>query len=49
MTCYKERTVKKGDPNHAYRNYLDMQRQGFMDHEVLDVWSESRMVHQPPI
>jgi hypothetical protein len=27
MPGYEEGTVKKGDPHHAYRHYLDMKRE----------------------
>ena len=49
MPSYEEGTVKKGDPYHAHGHHLHTQWQGFMHHEVLDVWSESRMLHQPSV
>lgn len=41
--------VQEGKPDHGDRNDLDFQRDGLMYHEVPDIWSKSRVVHQPVI
>ena len=46
---YEDGAVQEGKPDHGDRNDLDLQRDGLMDHEVPDIWSKSRMVHQPVI
>lgn len=46
---HEDGAVQEGEPDHGDRNDLDLQRDGLMDHEVPDIWSKSRMVHQPVI
>ena len=46
---HEDGTVQEGEPDHCDRNDLDLQRDGLMYHEVLDIWPKSRVVHQPVI
>ena len=46
---HEDGAVQEGEPDHGDRNDLDLQRDGLMDHEIPDIWSKSRMVHQPVI
>ncbi len=46
---HEDGAVQEGEPDHGDRNDLDLQRDGLMGHEVPDIWSKSRMVHQPVI
>ena len=49
VLSHEDGAVQEGKPDHGDRNDLDLQRDGLMDHEVPDIWSKSRMVHQPVI
>ena len=46
---HEDGAVQEGEPDHGDRNDLDLQRDGLMYHEVLDIWPKSRVVHQPVI
>lgn len=46
---HEEGAVQESEPHHSDRDDFDLQGNGLMDHEVLDIWSQSRMVHQPVI
>ena len=46
---HEDGAVQEGEPDHGDRNDLDLQRDGLMGHEVPDIWSKSRVVHQPVI
>lgn len=45
----KDSAVEKGYPDHADREDLDLQGDGFMHHEIADVRTELRMVQKPVI
>lgn len=49
MICDEDSTIQKCDPDHADRDYLYLQRDGLMHHEVPDIWSQLGVVHQPVI
>lgn len=49
MLRNEDGTVQKRYPDHAYRDYLYLQRDGLVHHEIADIWSELRMIHQPLI
>ena len=49
MLCDKDSAVEKGYPDHAYREDLDLQGNGFMHHEIADVRTELRVVQKPVI
>ena len=49
MICDEYRAVQQGDPEHRYRYYLDSQRDSLVFPEVLDIWSQFRMVHEPDV
>ena len=43
------RTIQKGQPDHAYCDYLYLKRYGLIFHEIADIRAELRMVQQPVI
>ena len=43
------RTIEKGDPDHAYRDDLYLQRYGSMNHEIGYIWSKTGMVEKPDV
>ena len=49
MFRYEDGAEKKCDPDHAYRYGLNLERDGFMDHEIPELRSELRMVQKPVI
>ena len=49
MFSYKDGAVEQRNPDHAHGQDLDLQRYSLMYHEVLNVRSQFRMVHQPVI
>ena len=49
MLCNEDGAVEQRNPDHADGQDLNLQRDGLMYHEVLNVRSQFRMVHQPVI
>lgn len=49
MLGNEDSTVEKSYPDHAYRDYLYLQRNGLVHHEIADVRTELRMVQKPVI
>ena len=49
MFSDKNGAVEQRNPDHAHGQDLDLQRDRLMYHEILNVWSQFRMVHQPVI
>ena len=45
----KYRTIEKGDPDHAYRDDLDLKRYGPVDHEIGDIWPKTWMIEKPVV
>ena len=49
MLCNKNGAVEQRNPDHADGQDLNLQRDGLMYHEVLNVRSQLRVVHKPVI
>ena len=49
MPSDKNRTIQQSDPHHADGDYLYLQWNGLMFHEVTDIWSKLRMIQKPVI
>lgn len=49
MLGNEDSTIEKSYPDHAYRDYLYLQRNGLVHHEIADVRSELRVVQKPVI
>jgi hypothetical protein len=49
MLCYKDGTVEECEPQCSESHYLDSERDSLMNHKVLYVRAQFRMIHQPLI